>query len=201
MPKQYPTSSIVFDLSFAGPSTIEEYSATPGADIVGDAVRGLIAWDTLPEWMEAFAPKFAEAFNVTRQVNEKATAEAKARSKNPDSIKPTYETVTRFVKREYATLTPEQQLEAKKLAQSVADTITIDPSPAKKGGKPKADLLAKADSWLQLDDESLEAKITKASSEPFNVTRAVERDGDGRPERESLARFIGDYLDALLAQQ
>lgn len=197
--KQYATESIVFNLSFAGPDSVDEYQKFAGADILADAVRGLIAWDTLPEWMEAFAPKFAERFGVERQVNEKATAEAKGRSKTPDNVKPVLETVTKFVKREYAKLTPEQQTEAKALAQEVADTITIDPSPSKRTGKIKADLLAKADSWLSLDDEALETKITNATTAgvKYPLQRSEE---NARPERESLARFIGEYMDILLAQ-
>lgn len=197
--KQYATESIVFNLSFAGPDSIEEYQGFTGANILDDAVRGLIAWDTLPEWMEAFAPKFSERFSVNREVNTKATDEAKARSKNPENVKNVLETVTRFVKREYAKLTPEQQTEAKALAQTVADTITIDPSPSKRTGKIKADLLAKADSWLALDDEGLETKITNATT--AGVKYPLQRnEADARPERESLARFIGEYMDILLAQ-
>lgn len=208
MPRQYKTSSIGFDLSFSGPDTVEDYNAKGGVRASGlpavleDAVGAEIAWGTLPEWQDAFDKALAAKYpgQYVRQVNEKATAEAKARAKSDEAkakaeVK---ETVTKSVKRFLATLDDAELAEIKALAQATADGIEIDPSPSKRAGAPKKDYLAKADTWLGLTDDELEAKITAGTEAGANPDLVVRGD-DGRPTRDSLARFIGAYIDAMAA--
>lgn len=196
MPKSYPTSSIGIPLVFTGPATIEEYQAVAGADILDDAVGGVIAWDTLPEWQRLFAPKVEELTGVKRAVNEAATAAAKAASDKPDSVKAVLETVPKYVKRVLARLSPEGKAALTKAGQDLATTMTIDVGPSRRTGKPKAEYLAKADTWLAMDTDAREAKITK-SQDLVGGNYPIDRDDAGVPERESLARFIGAVIDAM----
>jgi hypothetical protein len=55
--------------------------------------------------------------------------------------------------------------------------------------------LEKADSMLALDDEALEAKVSKllATVEGFDLTR----DGDGRPTRDSLAALVKTFVESV----
>jgi hypothetical protein len=84
------------------------------------------------------------------------------------------------------------------LAQKKADEITVDPSPSKRARGPDKVLLAKADSILTLPADQLQAKIDKylAKVEGFEL----ETDEADKPERTSLARLIGQYLDILLSE-
>lgn len=213
MSQKFKTSSIGFDLSFTGPSTIEDYNAKGGVRASGlpavleDAVGAEIAWGTLPEWQDEFDKALTAAYpgEYVRQVNEKATAEAKARAKSDDAKAKAvvHETVTKSVKRFLAGIADDDEGKAKlaaikALAQSVADGIEIDPSPSKRQGAPKKDYLAKAETWLALSDEELEAKIEAGVAAGANID-LIARDDNGRPTKDSLARFIGAYIDAMAA--
>jgi len=205
MPK-YTTSSIGFPLSFEQPGSIEDYNALAGPRpsglpaVLEDAVAGLVAWDTLPEWQAAFAKKLKETYpDFTQEVNEKATAAAKARAKTDEAKAKAvvYETIKTSVQRFLADKTDEEKAALAVLAQQVADGITVDPSPSRRQGTIKKDYIAKADSWLALDEDALEEKISKAlgSVPSFNLAR----EDDGKPNRDSLARLIGAYIDVLAA--
>lgn len=196
MPKSYPTSSIGIPLVFTGPATIEEYQAVAGADILADAVGGVIAWDTLPEWQSQFAPIVEKLTDVKRAVNTSATAAAKAASESPDKIKDILETVPKYVKRVLAGLSDDGKKALIKAGQDLAATMTIDVGPSRRTGKPKAEYLAKADTWLAMDMDAREAKITK-SQDLVGGNYPIDRDDGGVPERESLARFIGAVIDAM----
>lgn len=202
----FKTSSIGFDLKFNGPSTAEEYNVKAGPRVSGldavleDAVGAEIAWSVLPEWQSAFADALAKADPVfTREVNADATAKAKAAAKSEDakSKAVVYETVSKSVKRYLAGKTDEEKATLAALAQTVADGITIDPSPSKRSGKIKGDLVAKADSILTLTDDDIEAKVEKLLSVVPNYE--LVREDNGMPNRDSLARMIGAYSDAMLA--
>lgn len=197
MPKQYVTSSIGIPLVFNGPATIEEYVAVPGSNILEDAVGGVIAWDTLPSWQDAFAPKVKELTGIDRSVNEAATAAAKkAAGDKADKVKDILETIPKYVKRVLAGLSEDGKKALIKAGQDLASTMTIDVGPSRKSGKVKDEYLKKADTWLALDKDSLEAKITQGQ-EYTGGNYPIDRDENGTPERESLARFIGAYIDAM----
>ncbi len=206
--RSYSTSSIDFDLVFQGPDSVEEYNTKAGARptgvpaVVEDAVAGLIAWDTLPEWQAAFVKELGNKYpDFKREVNEKATEVKKAAAVSPEAKEKAivYETITKSVKRFLAGKSDEEKKELATLAQTVADKIAVDPSPSKRHGAPKKDTLMKADTWLALSEDELESKITNAANAGVNVDLIV-RDEAGRPERDSLARFIGAYIDLLNSQ-
>ena len=206
MATKYKTSSIGFDLSFSGPETIDDYNLKAGVRASGlpavleDAVGAEIVWGTLPEWQSAFADALAKQDpSFVREINAEATAKAKAAAKSEDA-KPkavVYETVSKSVKRYLAGKSDEEKAALATLAQAVADTIVIDPSPSKRSGKIKADYIAKADSILTLDEDAIEAKVEKLLS--VVPTYELAREDDGKPNRDSLARMIGAYTDAMVA--
>jgi dihydroneopterin aldolase len=203
---KYKTSSIGFDLSFEGPATVEDYNLKAGARVSGlpavleDAVGAEIAWGTLPEWQSAFADAISKQDgSFTREINVDATAKAKAAAKSDDAKAKAvvYETVSKSVKRYLAGKSDDDKALLAALAQEVADSISIDPSPSKRSGKIKGDLVAKADSILTLTDDEIEAKVEKLLSVVPNYE--LVREENGLPNRDSLARMIGAYSDAMLA--
>lgn len=194
---KYQTNSIGFELSFEGPSTVEEYDKAAGK--VGlcleDAVENTIYRGTLPKWHKAFAVKVEELTGVKREVNTKATDEAKARSKTPDKVADIMETVPRYVKRAIASMSDEDKKALAVIAQEVADGISVDPAPSERQrGIPK-DLLAKADSVLTGTEDEIEAKVTRWSEMVPNFE--LERDEANKPTRESLAMLAGEVLKAM----
>lgn len=197
--KQYDTSTCTIPLKFNGPDTVEAYDQAGGkvGICLEDAISGTIAWSTLPEFHEQFLPKVKEFTGVERAVNEAQTEKARSRSKTPDKVKDVMEYPTVYIRRAMAKLDDEKKKEFFALAQSVADTINIDPAPSKRQAGPDKNLLAKADSLLTLPTDALEAKVSTLLTEVdgFDLTR----EDDGKPERTSLARLVGAVLDARLA--
>lgn len=195
----FETSSMGHPLKFKGPSTVEDYDRKGGK--VGlcleDACDTTLYRSTLPEWQEEFGTKVLVPMFGERQVNQAATDAARARSKTPDKVKDVYETWTRYHSRVTAGMSDKDKAVLSAEAQKIADSIEIDPSPSKRQTGPNKAFLAKADSWLTLDSNSLEAKITAALTAvpEFDLERDVD---DGKPERASLARLIEKYVDIIV---
>lgn len=207
--KIYDTNSLGYKLKFQGPATPEDYDRVGGKTglCVEDAVENTIYRSTLPEWQEAFAKELEKLLGVTRTTDADATAKAKTRSKKPDSVKDISERVKAFNARVTAGLPDkpdpnDPSIHSKEsvaaLAQKIADSIMVDPSPSKRASGPGKDLLAKADSILTLPTDQIETKITKYSEKVPSYELA--RDEAGVPDRDSLARLLGQYLDAVLAE-
>ena len=196
----YDTNSLGYKLSFEGPKTVEEYDQKAGrvGACLEDACDNTIYRSTLPEWQDEFAKKVEELTGQTRGTDAAATERAKSRAKDPSKINDVPEKVKAFVQRVTAGMSETDKNALTKLAQDVANTITVDPSPSKRARGPGKDLLAKADSLLTLPEDQLQTKIDKYLErvEGFEL----ETDENDKPERNSLARLIGRYLDILLAE-
>lgn len=194
---KYTTRSIGFPLVFNGPDTVEDYDRAAGkvGSCLQDAVENTIYRGTLPEWQDAFAKKVAELTGTTRGVNAEATAAAKARSKTPEKVKDVLETVTTYVNRATANMSDEDKTALAKLAQEVADSVMVDPSPSKRqAGVPK-EYKAKAESLLTLPTDQLEAKITAWGEKYDSVDVSnLERDEAGKPTVDSLGRLVGQVM-------
>jgi hypothetical protein len=208
----FTASSLGFELKFNGPSSSEEYNQKAGVRpsgveaVLEDAVYNEIYRGTLPDWQDAFAVKVKELTGEDRQVNAEQTSAAQKRAdaaaakagKASSPVKPILETVKSYVDRVRASLTDEEKKTLAKVAQDVADTITIDPSPSQRsGGSIKKDLIEKANSILGLDVDAIEAKVSKYLEK---VSFDLLRDADGKPDRDSLARLVGRYVDAITAE-
>lgn len=194
----FETNSLGYPLKFKGPDTNEEYDQKAGkvGAVREDACENIMYRSTLPEWQAAFSAKLEEMFGVTRAVNQTATEAAKTRSKTPEKVKDVLETVRVFHNRVIAGATDEQKAELAATAQSIADGIAVDPSPSKRAaGIPKG-FRDKAEVWLALPTDQMEAKVTTAldAVEGYNL----ERDEENKPTVESLARLISQYIDSLL---
>lgn len=198
--KVYETNSLGFPLKFKGPATVEEYDRIAGkvGACLEDAVDNTIYRSTLPEFQDEFAKKVAALTGQARKVNTDATAAAKARSKNPDKVKDIQETVKSFVQRTTASMSETDKKALAAMAQEVADTIVVDPSPSKRAAGLSKDLRSKAESLLTLPTDQLEAKVTKYLDKVSGFE--LERDEQNKPTVESLGRLIGQYLDVLLAE-
>lgn len=195
--KIYDVNSIGFKLKFVGPATVEDYDRVAG--VVGtcleDAISNVIYRGTLPEWHAAFAEKVEAITGSKREVNAEQTAKNQARAKEGVTVPNVLETVPKYVKRALASADDSQRAQIQAAAQAVADTIKVDPSPSKRQSGPGKDLLAKADSWLTLDETAREEKVTKMLNGVPGFD--LERDEENVPERASLARLIGEYLSAM----
>jgi hypothetical protein len=196
----YETNSLGYKLSFNGPNTVEEYDQKAGrvGACLEDACENTLYRSTLPEWQDAWATKLAELTNQQRQVDKEATDKARSRAKDPGKVQDILEKVKAYNQRVTAGM-PEDQKNALALAaQQVADSITVDPSPSKRAKGPDKALLAKAESLLTLPEDQLQQRIDKYMSrvEGFQL----ETDDNDKPEKASLARLIGRYLDILLSE-
>lgn len=207
---KYSTNSVGYALKFEGPADAAEYDTKAGkvGACVEDACDNTIYRSTLPEWQEAFEPKLTELTGVKRGVDQKATDAARARSKNPDKVKDVPEKFKAFNLRARAAFfvdesgaaldeksdaykAKDKELDA--LAQSVADTITIDPSPSARAAAPSKANLAKADDILAREEAKREATIANLLSVVSDYE--LERDEAGLPDRDSLARLVGKFVE------
>lgn len=196
----YDTNSLGYKLTFKGPESVEAYDQAAGrvGACLEDACDNTIYRSTLPEWQEAFATRVEEQTGEKRGVDQVATERAKSRAKDPAKINDVPEKVKAFIQRITATMSEVDKAGLARLAQEVANGITVDPSPSKRAKGPDKALLAKADSLLTLPADQLQVKIDKylAKVEGFEL----ETDEADKPERNSLARLIGQYLDILLSE-
>jgi hypothetical protein len=202
MPKSYETNSLGYKLRFNGPATVEEYDQAAGRTgaCLEDACDNTIYRGTLPEWQAAWAKRLEEMTSTKRGVDQAATDRAKARSKKPEEVTDIPEKVKAYDARVKASMSDADKNALNAAAQEVADGILIDPSPSKRVAGPDKALLAKADSLLTLPEDQLQAKIDKytAAVEGYELETDEE---SGKPDRTSLARLIGRYLDYLMAQE
>lgn len=205
--KQYKTSTLGRDLSFNGPSTVEEYEAKGGpGSAVADAVDGVIAWDTIPDFHNNLAPLLEKEFKLARGVDEKATEKAKLKAKSDEakakvSVK---EKLTTYISRVLATVESEvdAELKAANLATfnalwAKAEAATeIDPSPSKRGQRgPGKEYVERAEQFLALSTDELESKITKIAALVPNVEDILVRDSDGKPTAASLGFALKAWRD------
>jgi hypothetical protein len=196
---RYETSSAGYEITFNGPDSTEEYDekSEPG-QCLKDAVANTIYRSTLPAWQTEFIKVLKERTGVQREVDVDATAKAKAKAKDPENAREIPERFTSYNKRvnaEYVNGDQTKRAELEKLAQETADRITVDPAPQRVSAIAKGDLL-KAEDVLSGTPDSIEEKVQKY----LNVVRDFElvRDDSNIPEKQSLARLIGKYVDAVL---
>ncbi|HEU0049869.1 MAG TPA: hypothetical protein VFQ43_19935 [Nitrososphaera sp.] len=197
--KEYPTNSLGFKLRFKGPSTADEYNQAAGRTdaIVEDAIDNTLYRGTLPQWQSEFQQRLEQMTGIKRGVDQEATQRAKSRSKKPDEVKDVPEKVKAYVARVTSQMSDADKAALNGVAQEVADGITIDPSPAKRQAGPDKTVLSRADSWLTLPDDQLQAKIDKALAAVDGFELETDEE-TGKPDRRSLAFLISRYADVLM---
>jgi len=200
MPKEYETNSLGYKLRFKGPDSVEAYNTKAGRNdaALEDACENTIYRGTLPEWQAAFQERLEQLTGIARGIDQVATDRAKSRSKEPDKVKNVPEKVKAYVARVTANMSDADKATLPGLAQEVANGIEIDPSPSRRAAGPSKPSLVKADSWLTLPEDQMQAKIDKAMAA---IDSGFELDTDeetGKPDRRSLAALIDKYVDTLL---
>jgi hypothetical protein len=201
MPKNVTVSTGPFrDLAFPGHESAEEFDREAGevGACVEEADASVAYRSTLPEFHKTFTPIVEQLTSIKRGVNEEQTAKVKARAKDPAKVDPVPESFIIYANRVKAQVSAEDWNALDAEARKLASTVPIDASPSKRVAGPGKDLLAKADSLLTLPADQLTAKIDKYKA---SVEYEVEVDEEtGKPDRNSLARLIGRYLEFMLAQ-
>ena len=197
---KFETSSSGYDLTFHAPNSVEEYDKMGGSgQCLRDAIAETVNRSTILAWQSTFAKLLEERTGIVREIDAEATAKAKQRAKNPESvIREVYERFSAYntrVNKQYANGDEAKRAELEKLAQEVADRVPVDPTRQRTGAIAKGDL-AKSEDVLSGTPESIEAKVSKYLDvvEDFDLAR----DDSGLPEKNSLARLIGRYVEALL---
>jgi len=201
MPKTITVSTGPFrDLPFPGHADAEEFDREAGeaGACVEEADASVAYRSTLPEFHKAFTPTVESLTGVKRGVNDEATAKAKARSKTPDKVEDVPESFITYANRVKASISETDWTALDAAARELSAQTKIDASPSKRQAGPGKDLLAKADSLLTLPADQLQAKVDKyqGAVEGFDL----QTDESGKPDRASLARLVGKYLEYLLAQ-
>jgi len=199
----YTTSSCDFDLSFSGPESVEAYDqkASEVGRCLCDAVNNIILRSTLPQWQKKMADALETLTGVERTVDQAATDKAQSRAKEGTTVTPIKERATRFIARASASYLANaedeesrksRQLELNTLAQSTADSMEVDPSPATRSAAINKAYLAKADEILTRDEDAIEETVSKLIDKVGEFS--LDRSDDGKPERDSLAMLVGAYI-------
>lgn len=202
MPKTITVSTGPFkDLAFPAHESAEDFDREAGeaGACVEEADASVAYRSTLPEFHRALTPQMEQLSGVKRGTNQEATDKAKARAKDPSKVEDVPESFITWANRVKANVSESDWKALEDLARQVAAQTKIDASPSKRVAGPGKDLLAKADSLLAGPEDQLNAKVDKYLSavEGFEL----ERDENGKPDRASLARLVGKYLDYMLAQE
>lgn len=184
------------NLSFIGHATAEDFDRDAGeaGACVDEADASTAYRSTLPDFHDKFTETLQQMSGMTRGVNEKATANAKAKSKTPDKVKDIPASFVDFANSVKASVDEATWAAIDAKAREVAGTIRIDASPSQRVGAVSAEYKAKAQSWL--DTGVYEDKITQYA-EKFDLdAQAVERDDNGKPTVDSLGRFVKQVHNA-----
>lgn len=202
MPRTITVSTGPFkDLPFPGHDSAEDFDREAGEAnaCVDEADASLVYRSTLPEFHRAFTPTLESLTNVKRGVNTEATERAKSRSKTPDKVEDVPESFITYANRIKANVDAEVWKQAEAAARELSAKTKVDASPSKRQAGPGKDLLAKADSLLSLPQDQLQTKVDKYTAVVEGYELAT--DENGKPDRASLARLIGKYLDYVLANE
>lgn len=201
MAKTYETNSCGYLLKFEGPDTVEEYDKKAGdGQCLEDAVNNTIYRGTLPEWQDLFSRTLQDRTGVAREIDKTATEKVKSRSKNPENVRDVperFKTYNARIKSTWANGDKDKEAQLASWAQETADKVKVDPSPTQRVSAAAKGDLAKADDILEHDNNYIEVKIQKMLGVVPDYQ--LERDDDGKPERQSLARLIGRWVEGMLA--
>jgi len=155
----------------------------------------------LPQWQKKMADALETLTGVERTVDQAATDKAQSRAKEGTTVTPIKERATRFIARASASYLANaedeesrksRQLELNTLAQSTADSMEVDPSPATRSAAINKAYLAKADEILTRDEDAIEETVSKLIDKVGEFS--LDRSDDGKPERDSLAMLVGAYI-------
>jgi hypothetical protein len=172
-----------------------ENSAVDVAD-VSDMYRS-----GFPSFHKAIGAMVEELSGIKRGINEKATAAAKLKAKDPEKVEDVGEAYPTYFNRVEAALSGTDEgkaiwKEIDQKSRAVAAATKCDSSPSRREkGLPK-DVLAKADEIIARPVDARDAAIAKILAGVDGVT--VDTDEAGVPDRESLGRAIQAYYKASL---
>ena len=185
------------NLAPSGPGTPEEFDAQagPGACLdygMSEAIyRGYIPNVLHPGYLKIYEKVLGKKPNVDAE----KTAKARANAKEGATVSDKYETTVQFVEREYELATDEQKatLNAEVVAFVAANPIDVSPTSRSTGpGKQNLEMAsAKLAQGVDATEETVAKILAKVPSAD------IERDGDGKPTVDSLARAIKMYRDAV----
>lgn len=202
MPKIITVSTGPFkDLPFPGHEDAEAFDREAGETgaCVEEADASIAYRSTLPDFHKAFTPTVESLSGIKRGVNADATAKAKARSKTPEKVEDVPESFITYTNRVKAQVDENTWKQLDAAARELSAQTAIDASPSKRMAGPGKDLLAKADSLLTLPPDQLQTKIDKYQDAVEGFELVID-EATGKPDRASLARLVGKYLEYLLAQ-
>lgn len=184
-------------LTFIGHDDAQAYDEQAGeiGACVNTADLSDVYRSVLPKAHDVFA-KILVASGIARGVNEKATAAAKQRAKDPEKVKDVPEQYVPYANRVKATMIDNDQeaewdaLDAK--VHFAAAAIACDSSPTARAKGPDKAALAKADDILSREEAAMETTITTLLTAVPDFDLA--RDEEGAPDRVSLANLINEFI-------
>lgn len=196
MPKNYTYSTSRYDLVSPGPADPEEFDkmAGPGS-CVAEAVASVTYRSTIPEFWDVFIPQVEALTGIERGVDQVATEKARAKAKDPTSVKDQKEKFTAYDNRVWAQINDEQKAALVALSKKVALEITIDPTPARRAAGPGAIFVQKAESVLAREESALNETVNKLLQSVPGFE--IEYDENGKPEKMSLARLIRAWTESV----
>lgn len=184
------------DVIVLGHASVDDFDREAGrvGSCVEEADYSVIYRDTLPEIHEAVIKDIEALSGVPRGVNAEATAKAKAAAKEGAKVSNVLENPVPYFNRVKAAVTEDIWKEVDAKFREHALATVVDASPSKRNGAASKANLEKADEVLLRTPDAIEAAVTKMLSlvPTFDLTR----DAENKPDRVSLARLVGAFIDA-----
>lgn len=184
------------DVVVLGHATVEDFDREAGR--VGSALEeadyNVIYRDTLPDIHDKAIDEIEKLSGLARGIDEEKTAKAKAAAKDGAKVSDVKELPVPYFNRVKAAVDADTWKLIDEHFREVALGTPVDASPSKRSGSATKANLEKADEVLLRTPDAVEAAVSKMLTlvPTFELTRAE----DGKPERVSLARLVGAFIDA-----
>jgi hypothetical protein len=193
---KFKTSSAGFDISFTAPDSVEEYDQLAGSgQCLKDAIAETTNRATVLAWQAEFSKLLADRTGIPRETDSEATTKLRQRSKGAKEVLERFSSYVKRVNDEYANGDTNKRAELEQWAQETADKIPVDPSRQRPGKIAQGDL-AKATDVLSGTPDSIEEKVQKYLQVVPGFD--LQRDASNLPEKNSLAKLIGEYVNKML---
>jgi hypothetical protein len=195
-PKLVVTTGPFKNIIILGHSSVEERDTEAGkvGSTLEDADYSDIYRSTLPEIHDKATKVIEDLSGIPRGINEAQTAKNQARLKDGKVAKPVKESFVDFATRVKAAVEESIWTSIDEEFRAIALATPVDASPSKRAGTASKANLEKADEILARGEDAIEETVTKLLTVVPNFD--LDRDSDSKPERVSLARLVGAYVEA-----
>lgn len=201
LPTFLSLQSAVLSLEFLCHDSVESFDQAAGRTgaCLEAAHRYHVHRFHLEKFYRELIPKFEKLSGIARRLDESKLARKRASSPNPEKISPIYEKPTTYLIWLWPQLTDDLRESLGALARAESQKSLIDVSPSDRNSTIDPSFYKRADSILDQEIEVIKTKLPRWQNLVPDYSLAWE--DSGKPNRESLARLLQKYQEAVWANE